>query len=126
LTGRISARDLSKLNLPEPEETRLRGQAGRLDSSVKGTLELTKAATIELLSENHSTYIPLSEKHRLGVRDRGPIRSYRDEDGIVRFRMVAAERVIDSATDREPWLLFQREVTVAFSSPMSLPSVLQQ
>jgi hypothetical protein len=87
---------------------------------------VTKAAKIELLSENHSTYIPLSEKHRLGVRDRGPIRSYRDEDGIVRFRMVAAERVIDSATDREPWLLFQREATVAFSSPMSLPSVFQQ
>jgi mannose-1-phosphate guanylyltransferase / mannose-6-phosphate isomerase len=59
---------------------------------VKGTLEVTKGDTVELLSENQSTYIPLGEKHRLANPGKIPAflievqsGSYLDEDDIVRF-----------------------------------------
>jgi mannose-1-phosphate guanylyltransferase / mannose-6-phosphate isomerase len=62
---------------------------------VKGTLEVTKGDTVELLSENQSTYIPLGEKHRLANPGKIPAflievqsGSYLDEDDIVRFEDV--------------------------------------
>lgn len=62
---------------------------------VKGTLEVTKGDTVELLSENQSTYIPLGEKHRLTNPGKIPAflievqsGSYLDEDDIVRFEDV--------------------------------------
>jgi mannose-1-phosphate guanylyltransferase/mannose-6-phosphate isomerase len=62
---------------------------------VEGTLEVTKADKVELLSENQSTYIPLGEKHRLANPGKIPAflievqsGSYLDEDDIVRFEDV--------------------------------------
>ena len=59
---------------------------------VNGTLEVTKGDSVELLSENQSTYIPLGEKHRLANPGKIPAflievqsGSYLDEDDIVRF-----------------------------------------
>ena len=59
---------------------------------VRGTLEVTKGAEVELLSENESTYIPIGSRHRLANPGRIPaflieIQSgaYLDEDDIVRF-----------------------------------------
>jgi len=62
---------------------------------VKGTLEVTKGDSVELLSENQSTYIPLGERHRLANPGKIPAflievqsGSYLDEDDIVRFEDV--------------------------------------
>jgi mannose-1-phosphate guanylyltransferase/mannose-6-phosphate isomerase len=59
---------------------------------VKGTLEVTKDETMELLSENESTFIPVGKKHRLANPGRIPALlievqsgAYLDEDDIVRF-----------------------------------------
>jgi mannose-1-phosphate guanylyltransferase/mannose-6-phosphate isomerase len=59
---------------------------------VEGTLEVTKGATTELLSENQSTYIAIGEKHRLANPGKIPAflievqsGSYLNEDDIVRF-----------------------------------------
>jgi len=62
---------------------------------VKGTLEVTKGDTVQLLSENQSTFIPVGEKHRLANPGKIPAflvevqsGSYLDEDDIVRFEDV--------------------------------------
>jgi len=59
---------------------------------VSGTLEVTKDAKLELLSENQSTYIPIGQKHRLANPGKIPaflieVQSgpYLGEDDIVRF-----------------------------------------
>jgi mannose-1-phosphate guanylyltransferase/mannose-6-phosphate isomerase len=59
---------------------------------VKGTLEVTKDESMELLSENESTFIPIGKKHRLANPGRIPALlievqsgAYVDEDDIVRF-----------------------------------------
>ncbi len=62
---------------------------------VKGTLEVTKGDTVELLNENQSTYIPVGEKHRLANLGKIPAflievqsGSYLGEDDIVRLEDV--------------------------------------
>ena len=67
---------------------------------VKGTLEVTKGDTVELLNENQSTYIPVGEKHRLANPGKIPAflievqsGSYLDEDDIVRFEDVYGRTV---------------------------------
>ena len=67
---------------------------------VKGTLEVTKGDTVELLSENQSTYIPIGEKHRLANPGKTPAflievqsGSYLGEDDIVRFEDVYGRTV---------------------------------
>jgi mannose-1-phosphate guanylyltransferase/mannose-1-phosphate guanylyltransferase/mannose-6-phosphate isomerase len=59
---------------------------------VKGSLEVTKANQVELLSENQSSYIPIGQKHRLVNPGASPAflievqsGAYLGEDDIVRF-----------------------------------------
>jgi mannose-1-phosphate guanylyltransferase/mannose-6-phosphate isomerase len=59
---------------------------------VSGTVEVTRGDTIEMLSENQSTYIPVGQKHRLANPGRIPAflievqsGTYLNEDDIVRY-----------------------------------------
>jgi mannose-1-phosphate guanylyltransferase/mannose-6-phosphate isomerase len=59
---------------------------------VKGTAEITIGDKTILLTENHSTYIPLGETHRLANQARFHLKSievqscsYFGEDDIVRY-----------------------------------------
>ena len=59
---------------------------------VKGTAEVTWGDQVIILTENHSTYIPLGEVHRLANPGKTPLEiievqsgSYLGEDDIVRF-----------------------------------------
>lgn len=62
---------------------------------VRGTLEVTKGQSTELLSENQSTYIPIGSPHRLANPGKIPAflievqsGSYLAEDDIVRFEEI--------------------------------------
>lgn len=62
---------------------------------VSGTVEVTRADDVFLLSENESTYIPVGTKHRLANRGRIPALlievqsgSYLGEDDIIRYEDV--------------------------------------
>ena len=59
---------------------------------VTGTVEVTRGETVEMLSENQSTYIPVGEKHRLANPGKIPAflievqsGAYLNEDDIVRY-----------------------------------------
>ena len=59
---------------------------------VTGTVEVTRGETVEILSENQSTYIPVGEKHRLANPGKIPAflievqsGAYLNEDDIVRY-----------------------------------------
>ena len=59
---------------------------------VSGTAEVTNGASVSMLSENQSTYIPLGQTHRLANPGKVPLEiievqsgSYLGEDDIVRF-----------------------------------------
>jgi mannose-6-phosphate isomerase-like protein (cupin superfamily) len=59
---------------------------------VTGTLEVTRGETVEMLSENQSTYIPIGQKHRLANPGKIPAflievqsGTYLNEDDIVRY-----------------------------------------
>ena len=59
---------------------------------VKGTAEVTVNDSVQILSENQSTYIPIGAKHRLRNPGKTPLQlievqsgSYLEEDDIVRF-----------------------------------------
>ena len=59
---------------------------------VTGTVEVTRGETVEMLSENQSTYIPVGEKHRLANPGKIPALlievqsgAYLNEDDIVRY-----------------------------------------
>ncbi len=59
---------------------------------VSGTAEVTNGASVTMLTENQSTYIPLGQTHRLGNPGKVPLEiievqsgSYLGEDDIVRF-----------------------------------------
>ena len=59
---------------------------------VSGTLEVTRGDSVEILSENQSTYIAIGEKHRLANPGQAPAflievqsGAYLGEDDIVRF-----------------------------------------
>ena len=59
---------------------------------VSGTVEVTRGETVEMLSENQSTYIPVGEKHRLANPGKIPAflievqsGAYLNEDDIVRY-----------------------------------------
>jgi mannose-1-phosphate guanylyltransferase / mannose-6-phosphate isomerase len=62
---------------------------------VRGTAQVTCGESVQLLSENESTYIPLGTKHRLENPGRVPLElievqsgAYLGEDDIVRFEDV--------------------------------------
>jgi mannose-1-phosphate guanylyltransferase/mannose-6-phosphate isomerase len=59
---------------------------------VSGTVEVTRGDTVDMLSENQSTYIPVGEKHRLANPGKIPAflievqsGAYLNEDDIVRY-----------------------------------------